>query len=136
MQHFGKKPINTLQAPQAIGTYSQAVRVGNVLYISGQIAMTADSGEIIGSDFRSQAYQVFENLQHIAEAANGRINDTVKLTLYVTDMDNFPIVNAVMAEFFNPPYPARATVEVSALPKGALVEADAILYLGEALGSN
>ena len=121
--------ISTDKAPQAIGTYSQAVKIDNTIYISGQIPLVPDTMELVEGDFSVQVRQVFENLSAITEAAGGNINDCVKVNIFLTDLDNFVTVNEVMAEFFEQPYPARAAIEVSALPKGAVVEADAVMVL-------
>ncbi len=122
-----KKHIATAAAPSAIGTYSQAVEAGGTLYISGQIPLDPATMEVVGGDFEARVRQVFRNLQSIAEAAGASLADTVKLTVYLTDLAGFATVNAVMAEFFDDPYPARAAVGVAELPKGVDVEADAIL---------
>lgn len=124
-----KKIISTELAPAAIGPYSQAIEANGVLYISGQIPLVPDTMAIVSADFTAQAQQVFKNLRAIAEAANRSMSDAVKLTVYVTDLANFTLLNDVMAEFFSAPYPARAAVQVSALPKGALLEVDAVLVL-------
>lgn len=124
-----KTVINTDKAPLAIGPYSQAVKVGDTVYISGQIPLVAATSEIVSDDFTEQAVQVFKNLMAVADAAGGSLDDAVKLMVYVTNLDNFNKVNEVMSEYCNQPYPARAAVEVSALPKGALVEVDAVLQL-------
>jgi reactive intermediate/imine deaminase len=121
------EPIETSRAPGAIGTYSQAMRAGNTVYLSGQIPLDPDSMELVEGEFADRARQVFRNLSAVAEAAGGSLADTVKLTIYLTDLGNFATVNEVMAEFFPTPFPARAAVGVAALPKGADVEADAIL---------
>lgn len=119
--------INTDQAPAAIGTYSQAVRAGNVLYMSGQIPLVPAHMELIASsDFADHARQVFRNLEAVCMAAGLGLDDIVKLNIYLPDLGNFATVNAVMAEFFQEPYPARAAVGVASLPKGAVVEADGI----------
>ncbi len=119
--------ITTDQAPAAIGTYSQAVRAGNVLYMSGQIPLVPAHMELIASeDFADHARQVFRNLEAVCIAAGLDLTDIVKLNIYLPDLSNFATVNAVMAEFFREPYPARAAVGVASLPKGAVVEADAI----------
>jgi len=122
--------IQTEQAPVAIGAYSQAVKVDNMVYVSGQIPLTPGSSEIETEDFSQQAHQVFKNLSAIANAAEIDLNDAVKLTVYLTDLSNFALLNDVMAAHMDVPYPARAAVEVSALPKGALLEIDAILCSG------
>lgn len=124
-----KKIISTELAPAAIGPYSQAIEANGVLYISGQIPLVPDTMAIVSADFTAQAQQVFKNLRAVAEAANRSMSDAVKLTVYVTDLANFTLLNDVMAEFFSAPYPARAAVQVSALPKGALLEVDAVLVL-------
>tara|TARA_R110000868_G_scaffold43338_1_gene145911 strand:+ start:216 stop:599 length:384 start_codon:yes stop_codon:yes gene_type:complete len=124
-----KAVIHTEDAPEAIGTYSQAVKVGSTLYLSGQIPLDPKSMTLVSDDFRAQAKQVFTNLAAVCEAANGDLNDIVKLNLYLTDLSNFSIVNEVMAEFFTAPYPARAAIGISELPKGSLVEADGIAVI-------
>jgi reactive intermediate/imine deaminase len=126
---MSKVVIETPSAPAAIGTYSQAVRHGNLLYLSGQIPLVPATMEIVGTDIRAQVTQVFDNLKAVAEASGATLQHALKLTIYVVDLVHFPIVNEVMAGYFTPPYPARATVQVSALPRGALVEIDAILGL-------
>ena len=122
-----KSVIETSAAPSAIGAYSQAVRVGQTVYLSGQIPLVPATMELVSGDIRAQVTQVFENLKAVANAAGNDLNAAVKLTVYLTDLANFPVVNELMASYFTPPYPARATVQISALPKGALVEIDAIL---------
>ncbi len=124
-----KKIINTDKAPAAIGAYSQAVKVADMVYISGQIPLNPDTKVIVSDVFLDQAHQVFVNLTAVAEAAGGDLNDAVKLTVYVTDLANFPTLNEVMSEYLKQPFPARATVQVAALPLGALVEIDAVLCL-------
>ena len=126
---MAKQIISTDQAPAAIGTYSQAVKVDHTVYLSGQIPLVPDTMEIVDGDFAARARQVFTNLRAVAEAAGGSLDDAVKLTIFLTDLDNFATVNEVMAEFFTEPYPARAAVGVASLPKGVDVEADAILAL-------
>ena len=126
---MSRQIISTDQAPKAIGTYSQAVRVGDTVYLSGQIPLVPASMELVEGDVASQIRQVFENLRAVAEAAGGRIQDLVKLNVFLTDLGHFPLVNQVMAEYFQEPYPARAAVGVAALPKGAAVEMDAVLVL-------
>lgn len=125
-----KTIISTDQAPAAIGTYSQAVRHGNTVYVSGQIPIDPATGEIVSEDFEAQARQVFKNLAAIAEASGGSLADALKLGIFLTDLGQFATVNKVMAEFVPEPFPARAAVEVSALPKGVQVEADAVLGIG------
>jgi len=122
--------ISTEHAPQAIGTYSQAIKAGNTVYLAGQIPLHPTTMALISGDFRDQTHRVFENLQAVALAAGGSLADTVKLNVYLTDLTNFPVVNEIMAEYFYPPYPARAVVGVTTLPRGATVEMDAILELG------
>ena len=124
------KVINTSQAPAAIGTYSQAVRVGEVVYLSGQIALTPeDNTRLVAPDLKNQLYQVFDNIKAVVESAGGSMKDIVKLTIYMIDLGDFDLVNEIMGKYFSEPYPARAVVEVSKLPKSALVEMDAILVL-------
>jgi reactive intermediate/imine deaminase len=124
-----KKIISTEEAPAAIGAYSQAVRVENVVYLSGQIPLDPVTMDVIEGDFEEQVIQVFNNLLAVAAAAGGSLDDIVKLTIYLTDLNDFASLNEVMAEVWNEPYPARACVEVSALPKGVQVEMDAIMVL-------
>ena len=119
--------ITTDNAPGAIGTYNQAVLAGDTLYISGQIPLVPETGEVVDGDFRRRAEQVFTNLAAIAEAADMSLDQAVKVTIFLTDLAEFATVNEVMAERFNQPFPARAAVQVAALPKGVDVEADAIL---------
>ncbi|HEX2244932.1 MAG TPA: RidA family protein [Gammaproteobacteria bacterium] len=121
--------ITTDQAPQAIGTYSQAVKVGNTVYLSGQIPLEPATMQLLEGDMRSQIVRVFENLKAIATAAGGSLADIVKLTVYLTDLNHFPLVNEVMAAYFKEPYPARSAVGVAQLPKGATVEMDAIMVI-------
>ena len=124
-----KQPIHTDGAPAAIGTYSQAVQAGGLVFLSGQIPLVPGTMEIVDGDFEARARQVFTNLRAVATAAGGDLNDAVKLTIFLTDLDNFATVNAVMEDFFDKPYPARAAVGVASLPKGVDVEADAILAI-------
>ena len=126
---MSRKIIHTDGAPAAVGTYSQAVRTGNLVFISGQIPFVPATMDVVEGDFAARARQVFENLQAIAAAAGGSLDDAVKLTVFLTDLDNFATVNEVMAEFCSEPYPARAAVQVAALPKGVDIEADAIIAL-------
>ncbi len=123
------KTIQTSRAPQAIGTYSQAVRAGDTVYLSGQIPLEPKTMEMVAGDIRAQAHQVFTNLAAVANAAGGGLGDIVKLTVYLADLKDFPIINEVMSEYFKAPYPARAAVGVAALPKGAGVEIEAIMHL-------
>ncbi len=124
-----KAIINSDKAPQAIGTYSQAVKVSNTVYLSGQIPLDPSSMEMVAGDFSAQAEQVFRNLHAVCEAADGSLQHIVKLNIYLTDLSNFPAVNEVMSRFFEPPYPARAAIGVKELPKGALIEADGIMVV-------
>ena len=124
-----KKTISTDSAPAAIGTYSQAVQHGGLLYVSGQIPLVPATMELVSSDINQQVNQVFDNLSAIAEAAGTTLNDAVKLTVYLTDLGHFSSVNEVMAQQLAQPYPARVALEVSALPRSALVEIDAIVAI-------
>jgi len=121
--------IATPEAPQAIGAYSQAVKVGNTVWLSGQIPLSPATMEIVGGGIDAQIEQVFANLIAVAKAAGGSLDDAVKLTIYLTDLGHFAQVNAAMSRLFTEPFPARATVQISALPRGALVEVDAVLVL-------
>ncbi|MCP3666647.1 MAG: RidA family protein [Gammaproteobacteria bacterium] len=124
-----KEIISTDKAPQAIGTYSQAVKVGTTVYLSGQIPLDPDSMTLVEGDIQVQIHRVFKNLKAVAQAAGGDLSDVVKLNVFLADLSNFPHVNEVMAEYFNQPYPARAAIGVAALPKGSEVEMDAVLEL-------
>lgn len=124
-----KAVISTEAAPSAIGTYSQAVKVSNTVYLSGQIPLVPQTMVMVDGDFAAQAHQVFKNLQAVCQAANGELHDIVKLNIYLTDLSHFPTVNEVMGQYFSEPYPARAAVGVKELPKGALVEADGIMVI-------
>ena len=124
-----REPIATTDAPAAIGTYSQAVRVGETLYLSGQIPLDPASGELVSEDPEAQIRQAFTNLHAVIRAAGGQFADIAKLNVYLIDLGHFPIVNEVMAELFTEPFPARAALGVAALPKGAQVEVDAIVVL-------
>ncbi len=124
-----KKTISTDSAPAAIGAYSQAVVASNHVYVSGQIPLDPASGDILSPNFADQARQVFRNLTEIAKAANASLDDAVKLTVYLTDLNDFAQLNEIMADFVSQPYPARAAVQVSALPKGAKIEIDAVLVI-------
>jgi reactive intermediate/imine deaminase len=126
---MSKTIISTPLAPQAIGTYSQAVKVDNTVYLSGQIPLDPESMQVVDGNINIQIRRVFDNLQAVAEAAGGDFADIVKLNVFLTDLNNFPIVNEIMAEYFQQPYPARAAVGVAALPKGVGVEMDAIMVL-------
>jgi len=121
--------ITTDQAPRAIGTYSQAVRAGNTIYLSGQIPLLPETMQLVAGDMHTQIAQVFENLAAVAAAAGGSLADIVKLTIYLVDLKDFTLLNEVMAEYFQPPYPARAVIGVAQLPKDSLVEMDAIMVL-------
>lgn len=121
--------IATDQAPQAIGTYSQAVKVNSTVYLSGQIPLVPATMEVIEGDIRRQISQVFDNLQAVTKAAGGSLDKLVKVNIFLTDLSHFPLVNEVMAEYFTVPYPARAAVGVASLPKGVAVEMDAIMEL-------
>lgn len=126
---MSKEALHTAAAPAAIGTYSQAIKTGNLVFLSGQIPLQPGTMELVGGDFEARARQVFENLKAVASEAGGSLDDVVKLTIFLTDLDNFATVNSVMEDYFQAPYPARAAVGVATLPKGADVEADAILAL-------
>ena len=121
--------ISTTDAPQAIGTYSQAVRAGDTVYLSGQIPLVPATMQMVEGDIAAQVRQVFNNLAAVAAAAGGSLNDCVKVHVFLTDLVNFPVVNEVMAEFFTEPYPARAAIGVASLPRAAQVEVDAIMVL-------
>lgn len=128
-QHNGREVIHTDDAPQAIGTYSQAIKVGDTVYLSGQIPLQPETMEVVSGDMGAQVKRVFENLQAVARAAGGDLNDIVKLNIYLTDLSHFALVNEIMAGYFQQPYPARAAVGVASLPKGVPVEMDAIMVL-------
>ena len=127
---MSRQIIATTEAPAAIGPYSQAVRAGDTVYFSGQIPLDPATGNVVEGDITAQTRRVFDNLVAVAKAAGGSLAQFVRVGIYVTDLANFAAVNAVMAEYFPQPYPARSTIEVSALPKGAQVEVDAIMVLG------
>jgi reactive intermediate/imine deaminase len=124
-----KEPIHTPRAPAAIGPYSQAIRAADTIYLSGQIPLDPKTMELVKGDIRAQARQVFDNLAAVAEASGGSLSNAVRLTIYLTDLANFPVVNEIMAEYCKEPYPARATIGVAQLPRGAAVEIDGILVL-------
>ena len=126
---MAKQIIETDKAPQAIGTYSQAVRIDRTVYLSGQIPLVPETMMIIDGDISAQITQVFDNLKAVAEAAGGGLSDIVKLTVFLTDLSHFPLVNEIMGLYFEEPYPARAAIGVAALPKAAGVEMDAIMCL-------
>ena len=123
-----KEPIETKKAPQAIGTYSQAIRTGDTVYLSGQIGLDPETMQM-AEGIEAQADRVFQNLRAVAEAAGGRLDDLVKLTVYLTDLVHFPRINEIMVGYFNKPYPARAAVGVAGLPRNAMVEIEAVMVL-------
>jgi reactive intermediate/imine deaminase len=124
-----KQPIHTGEAPAAIGTYSQAIRAGDTVYLSGQIPLDPKTMQLVVGDPRAEIKRVFDNLAAVAKAAGGTLDDAVKVNVYLTDLKNFTVVNEVMAEYFKEPYPARAAIGVAQLPRGAAVEVDAVLEL-------
>jgi reactive intermediate/imine deaminase len=126
---MAKEPIHTSRAPAAIGPYSQAVRTGNTVYLSGQIPLDPKTMELVTGDMRAQIRQVFDNLAAVADAAGGSLANAVRITVYLTDLAHFPIVNEIMADYCKEPYPARAAIGVAQLPRGAAVEVDGILVL-------
>mgnify|MGYP000206352872 CR=1 FL=1 len=126
---MGREIISTDQAPQAIGTYSQAVKVGKTVYMSGQIPLVPETMQMVAGGIEADIHQVFKNLTAVAEAAGGSLADVAKLNIFLTDLGNFAIVNTVMAKYFQQPYPARAAIGVAQLPKDAAVEMDAVLEL-------
>lgn len=127
---MGREIIATDKAPQAIGTYSQAVKTGDTVYLSGQIPLVPETMELVVGDMEAQIRRVFDNLAAVCAAAGGSLADIAKLNIFLTDLSHFPLVNQVMASYFQQPYPARAAVGVAALPKGAAVEMDAVMVLG------
>ncbi len=127
---MSRTTIQTHNAPQAIGTYSQAVRVGDTVYLSGQIALDPASMAMVQDSIENEIHQVFKNLRAVCEAAGGSLNDIAKLNIFLTDLGNFATVNGIMAEYFQQPYPARAAVGVAALPRNARVEADGVMVVG------
>ncbi|MGN6222305.1 RidA family protein [Pseudoxanthomonas sp.] len=127
---MSKQIIHTEQAPAAIGPYSQAVRAGNTVYFSGQIPLDPATGNLVEGDIEAQARRAFDNLKAVAEAAGGSLGDIVRLGLYLTDLGEFAKVNAVMQDYFQAPFPARSTIEVAGLPKGAAFEVDAVMVTG------
>ena len=127
---MAREIIRTDQAPQAIGTYSQAVRVGDTVYLSGQIPLDPATMGLVPGDIEAQVRRVFDNLQAVAAAAGGGLGDLAKLNVFLTDLAHFPVVNRVMAEYFAEPFPARAAIGVASLPRGAAVEMDAVMVLG------
>jgi reactive intermediate/imine deaminase len=124
-----KQPIHTREAPAAIGTYSQAIRAGNTVYLSGQIPLDPKTTQLVTGDTRAEIKRVFDNLVAVAKAAGGTLDNAVKINVYLTDLKNFALVNEVMTEYFKEPYPARAAIGVAQLPRGAAVEVDAVLVL-------
>ena len=127
---MSKEPIQTPRAPAAIGPYSQAIRAGSTIYLSGQIPLDPKTMELVTGDIEKEIRRVFENLAAVSEAAGGSLANAVRITIYLTDLANFSVVNEVMAEFCTEPYPARVTIGVAQLPRGARVEIEAVLYLG------
>ncbi|MCG8316347.1 MAG: RidA family protein [Pseudomonadales bacterium] len=128
---MSRQTIHTDKAPQAIGTYSQAVKVGNTVYLSGQIPLVPETMEMVEGDMEANIVRVFENLKAVAEASGGSLADIAKLNIFLTDLNNFALVNEIMARYFQQPYPARAAIGVASLPKGAAVEMDGIMVLTE-----
>ena len=126
---MNREIIRTDRAPEAIGTYSQAIKVGETVYLSGQIPLVPETMVLVDGDMESQIRRVFDNLMAVAEAAGGTLADVVKLNVFLTDLGHFSLVNEVMAEYFTEPYPARAAIGVAALPKGAAVEMDAVMFI-------
>lgn len=126
---MSKEIISTENAPQAIGTYSQAVKTGDTVYLSGQIPLIPSTMVLVEGDIDSQIHQVFKNLTAVCEAAGGKLQDIVKLNIFLTDLTHFPVVNEIMAQYFAQPYPARAAIGVSQLPKDAQVEMDGVMVL-------
>ena len=124
-----KAIIHSDNAPAAIGTYSQAVKVNNTVYLSGQIPLDHATMQMVDGDFAAQAHQVFKNLAAVCEAAGGSLKDIVKLNIYLTDLANFPVVNEVMGQYFQQPYPARAAVGINQLPRASLIEADGVMVI-------
>ena len=127
---MSRQPVSTDAAPGAIGAYSQAVRAGDTVYLSGQIPLVPDTMEVVAGDVRAQVVQVFDNLEAVVAAAGGSFGRIVKLNVFLTDLADFPTVNEVMAERFDEPYPARAAIGVASLPKGVAVEVEGVLWLG------
>ena len=121
--------IFTEDAPRAIGTYSQAVKVGNIIYLSGQIPLVPKTMELIEGDKKNQIKRVFMNLAAVAKASGGSLSNITKLNIYLTDLSDFPLINEIMPEYFSEPYPARAVVGVASLPKGATIEMDAVMMI-------
>lgn len=128
---MSKSVIHTDRAPQAIGTYSQAIKSGTTVYLSGQIPLVPETMEMVSEDFAEQAHQVFKNVSAVCEAAGGSTADLAKVNIFLTDLSKFAIVNEVMSQYIKQPYPARAAVQVSALPRGAQIEIDGVMELPE-----
>ncbi|MBU2979966.1 RidA family protein [Alteromonas sp. C1M14] len=128
---MAKSIIQTDNAPQAIGTYSQAVKAGTTVYLSGQIPLNPQTMEMVSEDFAEQATQVFENVKAVCEAAGGTMNDLVKVNIFLLDLSHFATVNEIMSKYFSKPYPARAAIGVAALPKGSQIEIDGVMELPE-----
>lgn len=126
---MAREIIHTDKAPQAIGTYSQAVKIGDVVYLSGQIPLVPETMTVVEGDFSTQVRRVFDNLSAVAEAAGGRLQDVAKLNIFMTDLSHFATVNEIMAEYFEQPYPARAAIGVASLPKDVAVEMDGVMHL-------
>lgn len=129
--HAKKTPIHTHDAPQPIGTYSQAIKAGKTIYLSGQIGIDPQTGALVEGGMKAQLEQVLKNMQAVAHATGASLDDIVKLTIFTTDLNQFPAVNEVMKNYFHEPYPARSTVQISALPKGALIEIEGIAIVSE-----
>ena len=127
---MSREIIATDKAPQAIGTYSQAVKMGNTVYLSGQIPLIPETMEMVEGDMEAQIVRVFDNLTAVTQAAGGDLNDIAKLNIFLTDLGHFPLVNEVMARYFSQPYPARAAIGVASLPKNAKIEMDGVMELG------
>lgn len=127
---MSREIIHTADAPEAIGPYSQAVKVGDIVYLSGQIPLVPETMTVLDGDFSAQVRRVFDNLSAVARAAGGSLQDVVKLNIFLTDLSHFGTVNEIMTEYFEQPYPARAAIGVASLPKDVPVEMDAVLHLG------
>lgn len=128
---MSKSVIHTDKAPQAIGTYSQAIKSGTTVYLSGQIPLVPETMQVISEDFAEQAHQVFKNVKAVCEAAGGSMNHLAKVNIFLVDLGNFAVVNEIMSQYFEQPYPARAAVQISALPKGVQIEIDGVMELPE-----
>ena len=127
---MSRQMIHTERAPQAIGTYSQAIRAGQTVYLSGQIGLDPATMQLVGGDIEAQTRRAFENLKAVAEASGGSLNEAVKLTIFLTDLSHFPKINEIMSLYCAEPYPARSTIGIAQLPRGALVEIECVLHLG------